>query len=104
MRKWSRRMPKSNWNWLLSADGEQAYDMLGDPMDWDFSSAYVAVHTPTGLAIWVANGASMFTGFPAESKLPPFSFGLLERLILSGAYKRARAANRVLLRVRGSGA
>lgn len=98
---------RPNLRWLLSPEGKQAYDLLGNVMDWDLNDRHTIVHKPTGLEMWVANGAWFFTGWGERSRrlegrpnLPPFRLALRDKFILWPLYRRARSTQRSILLLR----
>lgn len=53
--------------------------------DWEFKNTHYVTHKGTGTELWIANGASFFTGYNGK-----ISFGLLERHILWWAFNNMR--------------
>lgn len=100
---------KINYKWLLSEEGKQAYDLLDNVMDWDFSDEHTIMHKPTGLALWIGNGAWFFRGYNHRHQnykcdLPAFEFGLRDKFFLWRKYTKARSMQRLMLIVGGAGA
>lgn len=100
---------RPNLRWLLSTEGKQTYDLLGNVMDWDFNDRHTIVHKPTGLELWVSNGVWFFTGWGewprrlnGRSDLSPFRLGLRDRFILWPVYKRALSTQRSILLLRSA--
>lgn len=53
--------------------------------DWEIKGVYIATHKPSGAQLWIANGASFFTGYNGM-----IHFSLLERPILWRAFNNMR--------------